>query len=120
MSASCDPNADAATSQDRRSHAKCHPDARSRAARSCILRPGTTVPSWSLKTERHVAGHTVTASGWPLPPPESAVRTDLEYADAAWRQADLDRVAGCEVEPVDVPVKHQRRDGWVAAKSDTG
>jgi hypothetical protein len=44
----------------------------------------------------------------------------LENAKAVWRQVDLSQVAGREAETVDVPVKHQRRDGWVAAKADAG
>ena len=46
-----------------------------------------------------------------------AVQEDTE---AAGRQVDLYWIAGRELEAVDVPVEHQRRDGRVAAEGDAG
>jgi uncharacterized membrane protein YfcA len=50
----------------------------------------------------------------------SRSRSGLEDANAARRQADLDRITGGEVEAFDVAVEHQRRDRRVAVQGDAG
>src|SRR2546427_636923 len=54
--------------------------------------------------------------GWPHTNSARLGSAGRENAKAAWRQADLHPVAGRELEAVDVPVQHQRRDGRVAVE----